>query len=177
MAFFRKVGNMLRQSASKIMGAKLQPWVPKDSIFQNIRCSTIPSSKLFIRGISCTTCEQQLTEAFSKYGRVMDTRVIVDKVTGWSRGFCITYPSIREASHAIKAMNGQTLRGRKIKVSYVKVRFRGIDRFREGLEIDCEDALDIIENLDSSDGSTFSGDVGSGCGGGGGCGGRCGGGS
>lgn len=68
------------------------------------------SSKLFIGGISYSTDDQSLREAFSKYGEVIEARVIVDRETGRSRGFgFVTYTSSEEASSAIQALDGQVM--------------------------------------------------------------------
>ncbi|KAJ7956473.1 putative Glycine-rich RNA-binding protein [Quillaja saponaria] len=120
MAFFSKVGNILRQNASKqiISGMRSTP-----SIFQAIRCM---SSKLFIGGISYSTDEQSLREAFAKYGEVVDARVIVDRETGRSRGFgFVTFTSDEEASSALQALDGQELHGRQVRVNYANDRTRG----------------------------------------------------
>ncbi|GLU14126.1 hypothetical protein SLE2022_307140 [Rubroshorea leprosula] len=125
MAFFSKVGSILRQTASKqIINAEWSTSTPKASIFQAIRCfSSMSSSKLFIGGLSYSTDDYQLREAFSKYGEVMDARVIVDRETGRSRGFgFITFSSNEEASSAIQALDGQVLHGRNIRVNYANER-------------------------------------------------------
>ncbi|KAB1216838.1 Glycine-rich RNA-binding protein 3, mitochondrial [Morella rubra] len=107
MAFLSKVGNMLRQTASKQLSSDF--CAPKLSIYQAIRCmSSMASSKLFIGGLSYGTDEQSLTEAFSKYGEVVEARIIMDRETGRSRGFgFVTYTSSEEASSAIQALDGQ----------------------------------------------------------------------
>lgn len=52
MAFLSKVGNMLRQTASKQLSSDF--CAPKLSIYQAIRCmSSMASSKLFIGGMTC----------------------------------------------------------------------------------------------------------------------------
>nr|AAM01112.1 Putative RNA-binding protein [Oryza sativa Japonica Group] len=96
MAFLRKVGNLVRQSAGS--GSPL---------FQAVRCMS--SSKLFIGGISYGTDDQSLKEAFANYGEVIEARVIVDRTTGRSRGFgFVTYTSTDEAAAAITGMDGKT---------------------------------------------------------------------
>lgn len=49
MAFFSKVGNILRQTASKRISCESS--VSNPSIYQAIRCMS--SSKLFVGGASC----------------------------------------------------------------------------------------------------------------------------
>ncbi|CAH2044079.1 unnamed protein product [Thlaspi arvense] len=52
--------------------------------------------------------EESLREAFSKYGEVVETRVILDRETGRSRGFgFVTFTSAEAASSAIQALDGQ----------------------------------------------------------------------
>lgn len=54
--------------------------------------------------------DQSLNEAFSKYGEVVEARVIVDRETGRSRGFgFITYTSTEDASSALQALDGQVI--------------------------------------------------------------------
>ncbi|GKU92718.1 hypothetical protein SLEP1_g6410 [Rubroshorea leprosula] len=125
MAFFGRVGSILRQTVSKqIINGEVSASISKPSIYQAIRWfSSIPSSKLFIGGISYSTDELQLREAFGKYGQVIDARIIVDRETGRSRGFgFITYTSSEEASCAIQALDGQPLHGRNIRVNYANDR-------------------------------------------------------
>ncbi|KAK9926121.1 hypothetical protein M0R45_023367 [Rubus argutus] len=124
MAFLSKFGNILRQTANKQIKSELSPFKP--SILQAIRCmSTGPSSKLFVGGVSFQTDEQSLKEEFSKYGEVLDARIITDRETGRSRGFgFITFNSSEEASSAIQALDGQELHGRRVRVNYATDRPR-----------------------------------------------------
>uniref|UniRef100_A0A7N0T1D6 RRM domain-containing protein n=1 Tax=Kalanchoe fedtschenkoi TaxID=63787 RepID=A0A7N0T1D6_KALFE len=121
MAFFSKVGNILRQTTSKQITSDLSR--VNSPIFQVIRCMS--SSKVFIGGISYSTDEQSLKEAFARYGEVVEARIIMDRETGRSRGFgFVTYTSSEEASSAIQALDGQELHGRRVKVNYANDRSR-----------------------------------------------------
>ncbi|XP_022769292.1 glycine-rich RNA-binding protein 3, mitochondrial-like [Durio zibethinus] len=122
MAFLSKVGNILRQTTSMQIDAQLSASRP--GLFQVFRCmSTSPSSKLFVGGISYQTDDQSLKEAFSKYGEVIEARVILDRETGRSRGFgFVTYTSTEDASSAIQALDGQPLLGRQVRVNYAAER-------------------------------------------------------
>ncbi|KAK6148617.1 hypothetical protein DH2020_019529 [Rehmannia glutinosa] len=122
MAFFRKTGNILGRTVSNHISLDISSSTP--SIFQAIRWMS--SSKLFIGGLSYSTDDNSLREAFNKYGEVADARVIVDRETGRSRGFgFVTYSSIEEASSAIQALDQQDLHGRRIRVDYANDRTRG----------------------------------------------------
>ncbi|XWS47927.1 hypothetical protein CRYUN_Cryun13aG0028100 [Craigia yunnanensis] len=124
MAFLSKIGNILKQTTSMQINAQLSASRP--GLFQVFRCmSNSPSSKLFVGGISYQTDDQSLKEAFSKYGEVIEARVIVDRETGRSRGFgFITYTSTEDASSAIQALDGQDLHGRQVRVNYAAERPR-----------------------------------------------------
>ncbi|RYR60456.1 hypothetical protein Ahy_A04g017532 isoform B [Arachis hypogaea] len=104
MAFLNRMGSLLKQSAVRHINQELSG--SKPSIFQAIR--SMSSSKLFIGGISYSTDEMSLREAFARYGEVVDARVIMDRETGRSRGFgFITFATTEDASSAIQAMDGQ----------------------------------------------------------------------
>ncbi|GMJ04935.1 hypothetical protein HRI_004162700 [Hibiscus trionum] len=122
MAFLSKFGSILRQATSMQVNAQLS--ASKPGIFQVFRSmSNSPSSKLFIGGVSYQTDDQSLREAFSKYGEVIDARVIVDRETGRSRGFgFVTYTSTEDASSAIQALDGRELHGRQVRVNYAAER-------------------------------------------------------
>lgn len=106
MAFANKIGSLFKNAINS-----------SPSIYQSIRCMS--SSKLFIGGISYSTNDQSLREAFTNYGEVVEARVILDRETGRSRGFgFITFTSSEEASNAMSAMDGKELHGRVVRVNY-----------------------------------------------------------
>ncbi|RID72328.1 hypothetical protein BRARA_C04224 [Brassica rapa] len=118
MAFLSKFGNILKQTNAR-GSLSTSP-----SLFQAIRCMS--SSKLFIGGMEYGMNEDSLREAFSKYGEVVETRVILDRETGRSRGFgFVTFTSTEAASSAIQALDGQDLHGRIVKVNYAHDRTSG----------------------------------------------------
>ncbi|EPS58767.1 hypothetical protein M569_16047 [Genlisea aurea] len=81
------------------------------------------ASKLFIGGLSFYTSEQGLSDAFSKYGQVIEATIVTDRATDRSKGFgFVTYASEDEAENAILEMNGKPLNGRVIFVDYAKPR-------------------------------------------------------
>ncbi|KAK4271925.1 hypothetical protein QN277_020546 [Acacia crassicarpa] len=121
MAFINKIGKLLKHSAVKCISPEFSVCTP--SIYQAIR--SMSSAKLFIGGVSYSTDDMGLREAFASYGEIIDARVIMDRETGRSRGFgFITFASSEEASAAIQAMDGQDLHGRRIRVNYATDRAR-----------------------------------------------------
>ncbi len=74
-------------------------------------------TKLFVGNLSWDTSDQSLGDAFSRYGTVIDARVITDRFTGKSRGFgFIEYESAACADDALEGMNGSEVDGRRIRV-------------------------------------------------------------
>ncbi|XP_019420203.1 PREDICTED: glycine-rich RNA-binding protein 4, mitochondrial-like isoform X4 [Lupinus angustifolius] len=121
MAFFNKIGNLLKHSAAKHINQDLSASTP--SIFQAIR--SMSSAKVFVGGISYSTDDTSLRESFARYGEVLDAKVIIDRETGRSRGFgFITYATSEDASSAIQGMDGQDLHGRRVRVNYATERER-----------------------------------------------------
>lgn len=115
MAFFSKVGSILKQSVNKQINLTFSASNP--SIYQALRCMS--SSKLFIGGLPWAVDDSSLREAFSQYGEVVEARVIVDREQNRSRGFgFVTFASVEEASSAIAAMDGKDLHGRRVNVNY-----------------------------------------------------------
>ncbi|CAM8889257.1 unnamed protein product [Rhodiola kirilowii] len=78
------------------------------------------SSKLFVKGMTFRTTENDLAKAFSEFGEVTEAKVIYDKLQK-SKGYgYVTFNSVSEADDALVAMNGKLLDGRSIYVDHVK---------------------------------------------------------
>jgi heterogeneous nuclear ribonucleoprotein A1/A3 len=85
----------------------------------------MPSSKLFVGGLSWDTDDQKLHSAFSAHGEVTEAKVILDRDTGRSRGFgFVTFKDAQSAQAAQSAMDGASLDGRNIKVNEAHERSR-----------------------------------------------------
>jgi cold-inducible RNA-binding protein len=76
------------------------------------------SKKLFVGGLSWGTTDEGLHGAFSRFGEIVEAKVITDRETGRSRGFgFVTFANDEGAVTAINEMNGTELDGRTIKVN------------------------------------------------------------
>ncbi|MDR2431857.1 MAG: RNA-binding protein [Candidatus Margulisbacteria bacterium] len=74
--------------------------------------------KLYIGGLSYGTTENTLKEGFAQAGNVVSAKVIIDKMTGRSKGFgFVEFSTPEEATKAIELFNEKDFDGRKIKVS------------------------------------------------------------
>lgn len=81
------------------------------------------SKKLFVGGLSWGTSENNLRDAFERFGEIEEARVITDRQTGRSRGFgFITFEDENAAQQAISEMDGTTLDNRSIKVNEAQER-------------------------------------------------------
>ncbi|MBU1118249.1 RNA-binding protein [Patescibacteria group bacterium] len=74
--------------------------------------------KLYIGGINYDTTEEAMKDFFSEAGTVESADIIMDKMTGRSRGFgFVEYATPEEAQKAIEMFDGKELDGRTLKVS------------------------------------------------------------
>jgi RNA recognition motif-containing protein len=85
------------------------------------------SKKLFVGGLSWGTTDEALHGAFSRFGDIVEAKVITDRETGRSRGFgFVTFANDDGATTAVTEMNGTELDGRTIKVNEAEDKgFRG----------------------------------------------------
>ena len=74
--------------------------------------------KLYVGGVSYSTDEKSLEAAFSKAGQVTSVAIIMDKMTGRSKGFGFVEMATEDAAQAaIEMWNGKELDGRKLTVN------------------------------------------------------------
>lgn len=79
------------------------------------------AKKLYVGGLSYSTEEQTLKETFSQAGTVESATVIMDRMSGRSKGFgFVEMSSEEEAQKAIEMFNGKELDGRTITVNEAK---------------------------------------------------------
>lgn len=78
-------------------------------------------SKLYVGGLPFSATEAELESVFGEHGSVESVRVILDKVTGQSRGFgFIEMSSPNEAQAAIAALHSFSMGGQSITVNEAK---------------------------------------------------------
>ncbi len=79
------------------------------------------STKLYVGGIPYTTTEAALSEAFAKAGAVTSASIIIDRMTGRSKGFgFVEMTNEADADAAINMFNGQDFEGRKLTVNIAR---------------------------------------------------------
>ena len=78
-------------------------------------------NKLFVGNLEFTVTADDLRSLFAGAGTVTDSAVIMDKMTGRSRGFgFVTMSSEDEAKASIEKFNSYDLKGRKINVNIAR---------------------------------------------------------
>ena len=76
------------------------------------------AKKLYVGGISYSTNDGGLKDAFAQVGEVTSATIIMDKMTGRSKGFgFVEMANDADADKAIAKWNGQELDGRKLTVN------------------------------------------------------------
>jgi RNA recognition motif-containing protein len=79
------------------------------------------STKLYVGGIPYTTTEAALQDAFAKAGAVTSASIIIDRMTGRSKGFgFVEMADEASADAAINMYNGQDFEGRKLTVNIAR---------------------------------------------------------
>jgi cold-inducible RNA-binding protein len=79
------------------------------------------STKLFVGNLSFNTTENDLQEAFAAHGTVVEANLMMDRMSGRSRGFAfVTMSTPEEAQKAIEAMNGAQLADRALTVNIAR---------------------------------------------------------
>ena len=76
------------------------------------------AKKLYVGGLPYSTTNEELKDVFSKAGEVSSATVIIDKMSGRSRGFgFVEMTNDADADKAIEMFNDKELGGRKILVN------------------------------------------------------------
>lgn len=80
------------------------------------------SKKLYVGNLSFDATEEQIRDLFTEHGTVESIAMINDRDTGRFRGFCFVELESSAANAAIKALDGQTVDGRELRVNEAKPR-------------------------------------------------------
>ena len=73
--------------------------------------------KIIVRNLPRNLTQDELRELFMGFGRVQSCDLVMDPVSGMSKGFGFAQmPLVHEAKAAIKGLNGKEFSGVKIRV-------------------------------------------------------------
>jgi cold-inducible RNA-binding protein len=82
--------------------------------------------KLYVGNLSFETTENDLQDLFEQHGTVNEVHLMMDRMTGKSRGFAfVTMNDDEQAKTAMSATNGKELNGRALKVNEARPREEG----------------------------------------------------
>jgi hypothetical protein len=85
--------------------------------------SRVEQVNIYVGNLAYSVTEDQLRDAFAQYGEVAKVSIIMDRMTGRSKGFgFVEMNDSGEAEAAIKALNEQPLNGRSVRVNEARPR-------------------------------------------------------
>ena len=80
-------------------------------------------TNIFVGNLPYNATEQDLRTAFEAHGQVTSSSIIIDKMTGRSRGFgFVEMPDATQAQAAINALNNKDMNGRPLTVNEARPR-------------------------------------------------------
>ena len=76
---------------------------------------------IYVGNLSYRMTDEDLGKLFSTYGTVSESKIVIDRETGRSKGFgFVEMPNQAEGDEAIKQLDGKDIEGRNIKVNVAK---------------------------------------------------------
>ena len=79
--------------------------------------------KLYVGNLSFETTENDLQDLFEQHGTVGEVALMMDRMTGKSRGFAfVTMQDNAQAQAALAALNGKEVGGRTLTVNEARAR-------------------------------------------------------
>jgi cold-inducible RNA-binding protein len=80
-------------------------------------------NRLFVGNLSYQTLENDLQDYFATVGAVNSVNLMLDKMTGKSRGFAfVEYASAEDAAKAVEQFHGKDFQGRALTVNIARPR-------------------------------------------------------
>lgn len=106
-----------RQGPAEVAdGEALDPTNPSSSAMDH-KEGIMETGRLFVRNLPYTASEEELEELFSKFGKVAEVHVVVDKITRRSKGIAyIQYALPESASRASKELDYSNFQGRLLHI-------------------------------------------------------------
>lgn len=90
-------------------------------------------TRLFVGNLSYQTAENDLQDYFSKAGTVTSVNLMMDKVTGKSRGFAfVEFATPAEATKAVEEFHNKEFQGRSLTVNVARPREERPQRWSDG---------------------------------------------
>jgi cold-inducible RNA-binding protein len=78
------------------------------------------AKKLYVGNLPFSSTEEQMKAHFASFGEVHSVKIITDRATGRSRGFC--FVEMENADAAMAELNGKEFGGRKLMINEARER-------------------------------------------------------
>ena len=78
------------------------------------------AKKLYVGNIPFSSTEEEMKAHFGAFGEVHSVKIITDRATGRSRGFC--FVEMENADAAMAELNGKEFDGRKLMINEARER-------------------------------------------------------
>jgi RNA recognition motif-containing protein len=78
------------------------------------------AKKLYVGNLPFSSTEEQMKAHFGPFGEVHSVKIITDRATGRSRGFC--FVEMENADAAMAELNGKEFGGRKLMINEARER-------------------------------------------------------
>ena len=78
------------------------------------------AKKLYVGNLPFSATEEQVKEFFGQFGQILSVKIIMDRATGRSRGFC--FVEMENADAAMAELNGKEFGGRKLMINEARER-------------------------------------------------------
>jgi RNA recognition motif-containing protein len=78
------------------------------------------AKKLYVGNLPFSSTEEQVKELFAQCGEILSVKIITDRATGRSRGFC--FVEMENADQAMSELNGKEFGGRKLMINEARER-------------------------------------------------------
>ncbi|HNX25742.1 MAG TPA: RNA-binding protein [Spirochaetota bacterium] len=76
---------------------------------------------IYVGNLSYKMTDEDLGKLFNTYGSVSESKIVIDRETGRSKGFgFVEMPNQAEGDEAIRQLDGKEIEGRSIKVNVAK---------------------------------------------------------
>jgi RNA recognition motif-containing protein len=98
-------------------------WIVRGVGLSNASVSRDREMNIYVGNLPYSVTNEDLESAFAAFGDVSSATVIMDKMTGRSKGFgFVEMPNQDEAQAALKALDGSDMGGRNVKVNEARPR-------------------------------------------------------
>jgi RNA recognition motif-containing protein len=118
---------MIRASGHPDEVVQWQARSVRDALFAGYGLSfsgkTVEMTNIYVGNLAYRATEDEIRQAFSRFGQVDAVQIIKDRETGRSRGFAfVEMPNAEQARQAIEQLDSTEIGGRQVKINEARPR-------------------------------------------------------